>query len=73
MQYAVHNFKKWERQSLQHYFLTVFIAILASKLSTQLNTRSTAFSSFPPWLKHDKNVIKFIIYKKLYPLSSKAT
>ena len=30
--------------------LTVFIAILASKLSTQLKTRSTGFSSFPPWL-----------------------
>lgn len=34
------------------YTLTVLMAILASKLSTQLRTKSTGFpSSSPPWLK----------------------
>lgn len=33
------------------------MAILASKLSTQLNTRSTALSLNPPWLKNNEILI----------------
>ena len=41
-------------------FPTVFIAILASKLSTQLRTRSTGLLFKPPVLKKEKK-----IYEKL--------
>ena len=51
--------------------LTVFIAILASKLSTQLRTRSTCFSPLPPRLKHYNTTVgNLYIINKLLPASN---